>query len=154
MQFLLYRKLTRKIHRKLVIRPGETKYVIQRNKHVFQCPKCGKPGKQRYVRHGPKGGGNVGRYYPCVVHYDPELYREQESAFKQGKRKSKGNGTVFHYYHWWYDRDMRYTKRPVDMFLADPSYWRRPEYTFPEEVQEAIKKGRAYNQLHRLEPLL
>ena len=145
----MYRKVTRKIHRKLIIRPGETdKYVIQRNKPVSQCPKCGKPGKSRYVKHGPKGG-NVGRYYPCVVHYDPELYKKQKET------KGKGNGTVFHYYHWWYERDLRYTKRPVDVrvSLADINYLWTSEYAFPEKTQEAIKKGRVYNQLHGLKPL-
>ena len=37
-------------------------------------------------------------HYPCVMHYDPQLYLRQKSAHRLGQRKSKPNGIVFHYY--------------------------------------------------------
>ena len=68
-------------------------------RNPITCPKCRKIGflSRRWVRCGiyPRYGVRK-YYYDYVGHYSPEKYEKEMKDFRNGSRKSRPNGRIWH----------------------------------------------------------
>ena len=63
------------------------------------CPKCGKSGFlcRRWVKSGIDPRYDSRKYYYYYVgHYSPEKYKKEMEDFRNGTRKSRPNGRIWH----------------------------------------------------------